>query len=64
MSLFGGRNRDDDNSSAGTILAVAGLVAMIISPIVAAMIQSAISRKREYLADASGALTYSISRRT
>lgn len=56
MSLFGGRNRDD-NSNAGTILAVAGLVAMIISPIVAAMIQSAISRKREYLADASGALT-------
>lgn len=57
MSLFGGRNRDEDNSSAGTILAVAGLVAIIISPIVAAMIQSAISRKREYLADASGALS-------
>lgn len=56
MSLFGSRNRDD-NSSAGSIIAIAAIVAMIISPIVAVMIQSAISRKREYLADASGALT-------
>ena len=30
---------------------------MILAPIVAALIQAAISRKREYLADASGALT-------
>lgn len=56
MSLFGS-NRDDENSSAGSIIAVAAIVAIIISPIVAGLIQSAISRKREYLADASGALT-------
>jgi heat shock protein HtpX len=34
-----------------------GIFAMILAPIVAALIQAAISRKREYLADATGALT-------
>lgn len=56
MSFFGS-NRDDENSSAGSIIAIAAIVAIIISPLVAGIIQSAISRKREYLADASGALT-------
>lgn len=36
---------------------VIGVIAIILAPIVAALIQMAISRKREYLADASGALT-------
>lgn len=38
------------------ILATIGIVALIISPIVAELIKLAISRKREYLADASGSL--------
>lgn len=55
MSFFGGGRRDEKGS--GGILAIAGIVAMIIAPVVAILIQSAISRKREYLADATGALT-------
>lgn len=46
----------DNKNSNGPILILA-LVAAILSPIVATMIQAAISRKREYLADATGALT-------
>jgi heat shock protein HtpX len=52
----GGRERSEGGGQAGIILMLAGLVLMILSPIVATMIQLAISRKREYLADASGAL--------
>ncbi len=54
FSLFGGRGDDEDNSP---VLMILGLVAIIIAPIVALIVQSAISRKREYLADATGALT-------
>lgn len=46
------RNRDDN---LGGILLVVGIVLAILSPIVATLIQLAISRRREYLADASGA---------
>lgn len=50
--------RDNDNdSSAGQIFFLVGIVAAILAPIAALLIQMAISRKREYLADASGALT-------
>jgi heat shock protein HtpX len=38
-------------------LAALSIVAMILAPVVAALVQSAVSRKREYLADATGALT-------
>lgn len=48
-------DRDSDNGKAGAILLVVGLVFAILSPIVATLIQLAISRKREFLADASGA---------
>lgn len=53
--LFGGGNRDDD-SKGGNIMMIVGLIFIILSPIIATLIQLAISRKREYLADASGAL--------
>lgn len=48
---------DDDDGPSNPIFMVIGLVAIILAPIVAAMIQLAISRRREYLADATGALT-------
>ncbi len=55
---FGGiKKRDDrDSGQAGAILALAGVVLALLSPLVAMLIQMAISRKREFLADASGAL--------
>lgn len=54
MAFFGG-NR---NSNGGNpLVLVFGLVAMLVAPLVAAMIQAAVSRQREYLADATGALT-------
>lgn len=45
-----------DNENNNPMFFVAGLVAAILAPIIATMIQLAISRQREYLADASGAL--------
>jgi len=53
---WGGRDRDNDNKDSGSLFLVIGIVLAIISPIIAMCIQMAISRKREYLADASGAL--------
>lgn len=55
MSLFGGGNRDSD-SKAGIILLVLAVVAAILAPLAAQLIQLAISRRREFLADSSGAL--------
>lgn len=52
----GGRRNRDSNNDLGGILLVAGIVLAILSPIIATLIQLAVSRKREYLADASGAL--------
>ena len=57
ISFFsGGRRRDDREGNAGAILMVAALIAAILAPIAASLIQLAISRKREFLADADGAL--------
>ena len=53
-STFIGRR--SDNRSAGGASAFIGLLAIIIAPIVGTLIKLAISRRREYLADASGAL--------
>lgn len=52
--LFGGRSGRRDN--AGGILMIVGVVLLILSPIFARLIQFAVSRRREFLADASGAL--------
>ncbi|OGF31434.1 zinc metalloprotease HtpX [Candidatus Falkowbacteria bacterium RIFOXYD2_FULL_35_9] len=54
MSFFG--RKRDDKGNLGIILLIIGLVSVVLSPIIAKLIQLAISRKREYLADASGAL--------
>lgn len=51
--LFGGRDR---GGKSGGVLAIIGIMLIILSPIIAKLIQLAISRKREFLADASGAL--------
>jgi len=55
--LAGGRNRNSDNGGNNPILLIAGLVAVIVAPIAAAGVQAAVSRQREYLADATGAMT-------
>jgi len=52
---WGGRDRDNDRDNNGIFLII-GIVLAIVSPLIAMLIQLAISRKREYLADASGAL--------
>lgn len=56
----GGRRRSRDRSggsgNAGQILVVVALVLAILSPIIAQLLRLAISRKREFLADANGAL--------
>jgi len=52
----GGRKSDNENGNTGAILAILGIVAAILAPIAASLVRLAISRKREFLADASGAL--------
>lgn len=53
---FGGSRDDNRNSSAQGIFMLVGIIFAILSPIAAVLIQLAVSRKREFLADASGAL--------
>src|SRR4030042_2338889 len=53
---FGGSDDNRDRGQLGLILFVAGIILSILAPIAAMLIQLAISRKREFLADADGAL--------
>jgi heat shock protein HtpX len=48
---------DNDREEGNQIFFILGIVAAILAPIVASLIQLAVSRQREYLADATGALT-------
>jgi len=52
----GGLRRRDSKGSLGLLILILGLVAAVLAPIAASLIRLAISRKREFLADASGAL--------
>ena len=52
--LWGGHRRD--TGKAGAVILVIGLVLAVLSPLIAQMVKLAISRKREFLADASAAL--------
>ncbi len=53
MIFGGGRNRDSNNGGAGPILAIIALVFIILAPIAATLMQFAVSRRRESLADIS-----------
>lgn len=54
--LRGGFKRNDRGKDVGGIIVLVGLVLLILSPIIAQLIKFAVSRNREFLADASGAL--------
>jgi heat shock protein HtpX len=56
----GGNNRGRSNNSGGggggnPLMLVIGIVALVLAPVLAALVQAAISRQREYLADATSA---------
>jgi len=53
LTFFGGGDREENNQT----FLILGIVAAILAPIVATLIQLAVSRQREYLADATSALT-------
>lgn len=53
---FGGGRRDNDRDGSNGIFMIIGLAFIILSPLIAQLIKFAISRRREFLADASGAL--------
>jgi heat shock protein HtpX len=57
MAFFGGGGRNNNNGGGNPVVLVFGLVAMIVAPLVASMVQLAVSRQREYLADATSAMT-------
>ncbi|HRN28783.1 MAG TPA: M48 family metalloprotease [Terrimesophilobacter sp.] len=57
MMWFGGGRGRSNNNGGNIIFLVIGIAALIISPLVAAVVQAAVSRQREYLADATGAMT-------
>lgn len=52
--FFYGNDRDNDRSP---LIMVVGIVVLVLAPVVAAIVQMAISRQREYLADATSAMT-------
>jgi heat shock protein HtpX len=55
-SFLWGGNRDRDNNQLTLILIIIGIILAILAPLIGEMIKLAVSRRREYLADADGAL--------
>jgi len=56
ISFWGGLGRRDDRNNSGSYIMLIGLVFALLAPLASMLVQLAVSRKREYLADASGAL--------
>ncbi|OGM19279.1 zinc metalloprotease HtpX [Candidatus Woesebacteria bacterium RIFCSPHIGHO2_01_FULL_38_10] len=52
MSWHGGKSRDRDKGSFGAVIMIVGIIFAILSPIIAQLIKLAISRRREFMADA------------
>jgi heat shock protein HtpX len=57
MFWGGMRNSNRDSNENNPLFLILAIVALVLAPIVATIIQLAVSRRREYLADATGALT-------
>lgn len=55
MFIFG--DRRDNNNDTSPVLMIIGVVALVLAPIIAVIVQMAVSRQREYLADATSAMT-------
>lgn len=55
-SFFWGGRRDREGGRTGAVLFVIGLILAIVAPLIAQLIRLAVSRRREYLADADGAM--------
>ncbi len=56
MLWFGG-DRREGNGGGNPVILIVGIIVIILAPIMALLIQFAVSRQREYLADATGVLT-------
>ncbi|MBI4158470.1 MAG: M48 family metallopeptidase [Candidatus Yanofskybacteria bacterium] len=56
MTIWGNLGRSNDNRQGGVIILLLGIAVAILMPLIATVIRLAVSRKREFLADASGAL--------
>jgi heat shock protein HtpX len=54
--IWGGHDRRRDDNGGGALLIIIGLILMIMAPLVAQLIKLAVSRRREFLADASAVL--------
>ena len=57
MAFFGGNRNNNNNGGGNPVVLVFGLIAAIVAPLIATLVQLAVSRQREYLADATGAMT-------
>jgi len=53
---WGAGRRDEDRGNAGTVIIIVGMAFAILAPIAVQLLHLALSRKREYLADATGAM--------
>ena len=57
MSFFAGRSRDRESNQLGGVLMIVGIAASILAWFIGPLVSAAVSRQREYLADATGAET-------